>query len=113
MRPAFVGEVSREDAAVADVLAVTILLFVDDAETVAGLNFEREIDLPAEDIVGEPHDDFGADAGGTCRDEQRGIDRAVSVIVRISIGVATTSAAKPALAALDREHFCLADPTAE
>ena len=115
MHRAVVDEIRREDAAVADVLAVAILLFVDQVEAVAGLDVEREIDVPAEDVVGEPQDDFGADAGGAGRDEQRGIDRAVrAALSRISTGVAIDLGREAASSlARDREHFGLADAAAQ
>ena len=77
MNRAVVDEVGGENSAVADVLAVAELLLVDQVEAVARLDVEREIDVPAEDVVGEPQDDLRADAGGARRDEQGRVDRAL------------------------------------
>ena len=97
MQRAVVDEIRSEDPAVADVFAVLELLLVDHVELVAGLNVEREIDVPAEDVVGEPQDDFRADAGGARCDEQRRVDRALRAAFADLYWRRTTSAANVAL----------------
>src|SRR5690606_39115538 len=47
---AVVREVGGKDTPIADVLAVPKLLLVDDRESIAGANIEREVDVPTEDV---------------------------------------------------------------
>ena len=77
MRSPVVDEVCGQNAAVAHVLPVSKLLLVDQAEAIARLDVEREVDVPAEDVIRKAQDDFRADAGGASRYEQGRFDRAV------------------------------------
>ena len=72
---AAVGELGGQDRAIAQFLAVQIVLFVQDAELVAGTDLQREIDVPAEDL-GQFHDLRIRQARLLPVGEQRGLDQA-------------------------------------
>ena len=77
MRNSAVGKVGGENASIADVLPFSILLLIDEIETSAGLNIEREVDIPTEDVIREPKDGLGAESRSACSYEQGGVDRAL------------------------------------
>ena len=59
---AVIGELGGEDAAVANLDVVLVHLFIDDAETIAPANIQREIDVPAENCR-QVHDYVLGDIG--------------------------------------------------
>src|SRR5688572_24074464 len=117
MNCAVVEEIRSENAPVADVLAVAKLLLIDQVETVAGLDVEREIDVPAENVVGEPQDDFGADTCGARGDEQRRVDRALRMafvdVDRRSDDLGGEWRGAGLVDSGNRQHFRLADAAAQ
>src|SRR5690606_25422674 len=70
---AVVREVGGKDTPIADVLAVPKLLLVDDRESIAGANIEREVDVPTEDVVRECQDDFRAHPGGSRGEDRKSV----------------------------------------
>src|SRR5688572_32269095 len=117
MNRAVVEEIRSENAPVADVLAVAKLLLVDQVETVARLDVEREVDVPAENVVGEPQDDLGADACGACGDEQGRIDRALRTafadVERLWDDLGCERHGPSFVDSRYRQHFRLADAAAQ
>ena len=63
---ALVHELRGEDTAVVDELAVLVFLFVQHAEFVAVANIEREVDVPAEDLVAPSVMIVSADMPASC-----------------------------------------------
>ena len=93
---ALVHELGGEDAAVVDVAAVLVLLLVQHAEFVAVADVEREVDVPAENLVRQRHDRLGRHAGLLAGREQRrrdprassddlGLERILDVVDREAV----------------------------